>query len=130
MKGFKLIITLCITLSIISCQKEENYQGKVLGTWTFGSVFIDGVGSTAFGTINFQEENQSSMNVIYLIETDTIFMQGPFVFTESAENVEIIFDNNTILFKRKVNKNNEQEFEFKVNHNQLEHSVVFDMVPE
>jgi hypothetical protein len=70
------------------------------------------------------------MDVWYLIESDTIFMQGSFVFIESVENVEIIFDNSTIQFNRKVNKNTEQEFEFSTSHNQIEHSVIFDMIPE
>ena len=130
MKNLKLILPLLFILSILSCTKEDDVTGRLIGTWVFGSAFVDGLGTTASGSITFGENNQNEIDVWYLIEADTIRLEDAFVFIETSTNVELILGNRSINFSRNDNTNNKQEFQFNTFHNQKEYSIIFDMIRE
>ena len=129
MKSLQLITSLLILLLFISCDKKEDSLDNLQGSWRFGSAFIDGVGTTASGTLFFGDGIAGEMDIWFLIDTDTIYKQGMFTFSESVETITFEFQSETITANRSENLPNAQEFEFPVLHNNVEYSVIFDMIP-
>ena len=129
MKSFQLITSLLITLLIFSCGKKEDSLDNLQGTWRFGAAYLDGAGTTASGTLFFGEGTAGEMDVWFLIESDTIFKQGTFTFSQTVENITFELQDETIVATRSDNLINAQEFSFPVVHDEVEYSVIFDMVP-
>ena len=129
MNKFKLIPFLLIFLCF-SCKDNDDTSSNLLGVWKFGSCFVDGVGTPAEGTISFNSDIPSQMDLWYIVENDTISKQGEFSYSETNEELSIELATDNYTWTKAVDKRNEQEFQFKETVNQIEYNIVFDLIPE
>jgi len=131
MKYIKQLVPLALILSLLSCGGDDEVNlDNLIGTWKFGSFFLDGLGATASGNISFNEDNTGEMDLWYIVENDTLTKQGSFSYTQTAAEVIITLNSSNMTWNRAENKSDEQEFHFNETINQTEYGLIFDLIPE
>jgi len=72
---------LILLLAVILCSCGDDDLDNLTGSWTFGSAFVDGTGTTAAGVIDFNADNRGSADFYFLIASDTLRKQGSFTYS-------------------------------------------------
>ena len=123
MKTLKITLCICLLFSFLSCEDDDSNDTNIIGTWKFGSLFVDGFESTASGTISFEDATNGQMDLWYVVENDTLTKSGNFTYTANAEEVSILLNSNTEVWRRAVNLSDEQEFHFDETINSIEYNL-------
>lgn len=125
----RLFFFIFLALSIVACDNEPN-PVDLNGNWKTKNAFVDGLGTSALGTITFSDQTENTMNVWYVVEGDTITKNGVFTYTASNEALQIDLNGTKLNWRRADNRAEEQEFQFDEMINQKEYNIILEFVPE
>jgi hypothetical protein len=128
MKLSKILFAFSLLVIMFSC--SEDTTDYLEGQWGFGNLFVNGAGATGStdAIVSFAPDNTGEMDLWYIVQNDTIFKNGGFSYTATLDTVFISFNGIDEKWIRRDNIENEQEFQFNETVNQIEYSIIFDLV--
>ena len=111
MKSF-LFLTLLITLTIASCDKDEPLE-HLPGTWTLSDVEVDGEDGSGLGTLTFQEDLTGEMAITFMGGGIQVTRGGSFTYVATNDNITFTgLSQDEFTWSRERNRSDEQVFEF------------------